>query len=171
MKPINDIFRAGIMANQENQPEQLGAVPLDLGVLGQLLSFYIRTINIAVSRDLDNKLAGLEVAKGTGKISTLLIVARCPGIRPSVIADVIMRDRSAMGRLLTQMEGQGLLQRQISLDDGRSQALYLTPYGKMLAENVTRLVAEQEDDFFHSVSADEKNVIITVFKRILDKKA
>jgi len=162
-------FREVVMTNLGNDRRQDIALSVDLGVLGQLLSFYIRSINITVSRDLDKKLAGLEVAKGTGKISTLLIVARHPGICPSAIADVIMRDRSAMGRLVTLMENQGLLNRKISQDDSRSHELYLTPHGEELAAKVTRLVAEQEAEFFQSVSEHEKNFIIKVFKKVLDE--
>ncbi|WP_279026988.1 MarR family winged helix-turn-helix transcriptional regulator [Gibbsiella quercinecans] len=162
-----DIFREVSMADQEKKLARHSTEALDLGVLGQLLSFYIRSTNIAVSRDLDKKLAGLEVAKGTGKISTLLIVARYPGIRPSAIAEVIMRDRSAMGRLLNQMETQGLLIRKIAIDDSRSQALYLTEHGQELAEKVTKLVAEQEETFFQAVSEREKGFVINILKRVL----
>ena len=70
---------------------------VDLDVLENTLSFYIRTVNIAVSRDLDDRLEGLDVARGTGKITTLLLVDSHPGIRPSVIAQLILKDRSAMG--------------------------------------------------------------------------
>ena len=40
---------------------------VELDVLEDTLSFYIRTINIAVSRDLDERLEGLDVARGTGQ--------------------------------------------------------------------------------------------------------
>ena len=57
---------------------------IDLDILGGLLSFYIRVINLVLGRDLDGKMRGTPVARGTGKISTLLLVAANPGIRPSV---------------------------------------------------------------------------------------
>ena len=82
---------------------------VDLDVLEDTLSFYIRTMNIAVSRDLDARLEGCDVARGTGKITTLLLVDSHPGIRPSVIAQIIMHDRSAMGRLIEQMIEHDLL--------------------------------------------------------------
>ncbi len=157
------------MANPVNDVCRETSLIVDLGVLAQLLSFYIRSINITVSRDLDKKLSGYEVARGTGKISTLLLVARHPGICPSAIANVIMRDRSAMSRLVTQMANQGLVHRKISTDDSRAQALYLTPYGEKLAAKVTRLVTEQEADFFQSVSAFEKDFIIKVLKKVLNE--
>ena len=85
-------------ARSKTPPATITDVTLD--VLEDTLSFYIRTLNIAVSRDLDDKLEGLDVAKGTGKITTLLLVDSHPGIRPSIIAELILRDRSATGRLM-----------------------------------------------------------------------
>ncbi|MDF7658666.1 MarR family transcriptional regulator [Erwiniaceae bacterium L1_54_6] len=146
-------------------PQQ--AVDVDLGPLGNMLSFYIRSINIAVSRDLDQQLAGLEVARGTGKISTLLVVDRHPGIRPSVIADVIQRDRSAMARLLEQMEQQQLLIREADQSDNRSQALFLTEHGKALAQRVRELTQQQEDRFFQRLTAREKHTVIRLLKKVL----
>lgn len=140
----------------------------DLGGLESLLSFYIRRVNIAVSRDLDNKLSGLDVAKGTGKIGTLLIVSRHPGIRPSDIADIIIRDRSSMGRLLEKMDQQGLLIRKTDPDDQRSQALYLTGKGHQLAEKVIQITRQQDDEFFHMVTAGEKEIIINACHKILE---
>ncbi|MBP2168233.1 DNA-binding MarR family transcriptional regulator [Erwinia toletana] len=147
----------------ENKPPDF----TDLGGLEQLLSFSIRCLNIVVSRDLDRKLSGLDVAKGTGKISTLLIVSRHPGIRPSCIADLIMRDRSSMGRLIDKMELQGLLRRTVAPDDSRSQALYLTGQGKKLASKVILLAQKQDGDFFHAISAQDKSTMITLCKKIL----
>ncbi|GAA0506890.1 MarR family winged helix-turn-helix transcriptional regulator [Tatumella terrea] len=140
----------------------------DFGGLELLLSFYIRRVNIAVSRHLDKKLSGLDVAKGTGKIGTLLIVSRHPGISPSEVADIILRDRSSMGRLLVRMEAQGLILRNVSPHDQRSLALYLTPAGHRLAEKVIQLTRQQDDEFFYMVTASEKETMIHVCDKILN---
>lgn len=155
------------MTEVASETESTAAGFHDLGGLENLLSFYIRSINIAVSRDLDNKLSGLDVAKGTGKISTLLIVSRHPGIRPSAIADLIMRDRSSMGRLVDKMVQQGLVMRQSDPDDQRSQALYLTHQGHKLAQQVVALTRQQDREFFHMVSEDEKALMLTLFNKIV----
>jgi len=142
----------------------------DYGGLESLLSFYIRSVNISVSRDLDNKLSGLDVAKGTGKIGTLLIVSKHPGIRPSDIANIIMRDKSSMGRLLDKMELQGLLIRKASSSDQRSLSLYLTGKGQHLAKEVIKLSREQDDEFFNMITPEEKFLVINIFKKILQNK-
>ncbi|OLP54724.1 MarR family transcriptional regulator [Rhizobium rhizosphaerae] len=138
---------------------------IDIDVLEDTLSFYIRTINLAVSRDLDQRLEGLEVAKGTGKITTLLLVDDYPGIRPSLIAHMIMRDRSAMGRLIDQMEHQGLIRREVSPEDNRAQELYITEAGAALAEKIREIVPQQSRDFFSFIPQDEQALVIDILRR------
>lgn len=138
---------------------------VDLDVLENTLSFYIRTVNIAVSRDLDDRLEGLDVARGTGKITTLLLVDSHPGIRPSVIAQLILKDRSAMGKLVDQMEGHGLLTRSVSAEDSRALELYITPKGAELAEKVRGLVTKQSADFFEFIPEDEQKQLMDILRR------
>ncbi|MCM2438902.1 MarR family transcriptional regulator [Agrobacterium vitis] len=141
----------------------MAAVELD--VLENVLSYYIRTINMAVSRDLDQKLGKLEVAKGTGKITTLLLVDSHPGIRSSVIAQLILKDRSAMVRLVDQMEEQELLRREADDDDNRAQGLFITPKGAALAKRVRPLVVKQSRDFFPDITDEEHQMLISVLGR------
>lgn len=138
---------------------------VDLGVFEDLLSFYIRSVGIACSRDLDARLDGYEVAKGTGKISLLLLVDSHPGIRPSIIADLTLKDRSAIARLIATMEGQGLLTREVSPDDSRAQSLTITDKGHALAARVRALVKEQSEDFFSFIPAEERVQLMEILKR------
>ncbi|PAQ01196.1 MarR family transcriptional regulator [Mesorhizobium mediterraneum] len=150
-------------ARSKTPPTSITEVTLD--VLEDTLSFYIRTMNIAVSRDLDDKLEGLDVAKGTGKITTLLLVDSHPGIRPSIIAQLILRDRSATGRLMEQMEDHGLITRRQSSTDSRAQELYITEKGAALAARIRPLVTEQSRDFFKFISAEEQQQLMDILKR------
>lgn len=147
----------------QKPPTSVGDVDLD--VLEDTLSFYIRSVNLAVSRDLDERLDGLEVARGTGKITTLLLVDSHPGIRPSVIARLILKDRSAMGRLIEQMAESGLLTREVSAADNRAQELYITPKGAALAHKIRGLVTAQSRDFFHFIPQDEQKLLMDILRR------
>lgn len=142
------------------QPEDV-----DLGILDETLSFFIRTLNIAVSRDLDQRLEGLDVARGTGKVTTLLLVERHPGIRSSVIAEMTLRDRSAMGRLLDDLESHGLLTRKADPIDSRAQGLFLTAKGHDLARRVDAIVG-QSREFFADMDDEEYRQVITLLRRI-----
>lgn len=138
---------------------------VDLDVLEDTLSFYIRSMNIAVSRDLDERLDGLDVARGTGKVSTLLLVDSHPGIRPSVIAQMIMKDRSAMGRLVDQMVEHKLLTRRTSPSERRAQELYVTPKGAALAGKVRKIVTKQSTDFFSFMPAEDQAHLMDILRR------
>lgn len=139
---------------------------VDLDVLENVLSFYIRVLDTSVSRDLDDRLKDLEVARGKGKITALLLIDSHPGIRPSVVADLAMRDRSAMGRILETLEQQGLICRKASAEDSRAQELYITPKGAALAVKVREIAVQQSEDFFDSIiPRDEQEVLIGILKR------
>ena len=82
---------------------------INLDILDDTLSFYLRALGIAVSRDWESRLEGLDAVRGTGRVTALFLIANHPGIRPSVIADVSMKDRSEMGRVLDGLEASGLI--------------------------------------------------------------
>ena len=136
---------------------------VDLGVLDGTLSFFIRALNLAVTRDLDARLEGMEVARGTGKITALFLIDRHPGIRPSVIAAAAMKDRSAMARILDDMEKNGLIRREPDPEDGRVQALHLTEKGKTASQEVQAIV-RQSRDFFHDISDEEYAHVIDLLR-------
>lgn len=137
---------------------------VDLDILEDTLSFYIRSVNIAVSRDLDEKLKGLEVARGTGKVTILLLADSHPGIRPSLIAQLIMKDKSAMARLIDQMVDHGVIMRQPSRHDTRAQELYVTARGAELARQVRAIATAQSRDFFKDMPAGDKKELLRILR-------
>ncbi len=151
-------------APEPASPPRQGSVDLD--ILKTLLSYYIRSINLSVSRDLDRAMGELPVARGTGKISTLLLVDANPGIRPSTIAEVIGKDRSAMGRLLDTLKGAGLIIQRVSERERRSHELYLTNKGQALAARVRQIAAEQDRRYFSVLSDEEQDQLKALLKRL-----
>lgn len=139
---------------------------VDLDVLENTLSFYVRVLDMAVSRDLDRRLRDLEVARGKGKITALFLIDSHPGIRPSVLADLTRKDRSAMGRILDSFEAHGLITRRISTEDNRAQELFITPKGAALAAKVRTIVVDQSESFFNRIiPPKEQAVLIDILKR------
>lgn len=139
---------------------------VDLDVLEDTLSFYIRVLDSQVSRNLDTRLDGLEVARGKGKITALFLIDGNPGIRPSVLADRILKDRSAMGRILDQFETHGLIERRMSAGDNRAQECFITPKGAALADKVRAIVVQQSAAFFDPIiPKDEQKQLLGILKR------
>lgn len=147
-------------------PKTIDYLNIDFDVFGTLLSFYVRTVNILVSRDLDGRMEPLGLAGGTGKIATILLVSANPGIRPSVLAHFIRRDRSAMGKLLDAMEGAGLLEQRVSPLERRARELYLLPKGEAMVERVRGVALRQDRDFFAMLDADEQAQLRALLRKV-----
>lgn len=141
---------------------------IDFDVFAMLLSFYVRTVNLLVSQDLDARTQGLGLAGGTGKISTILLVDANPGIRPSVLAHFIRKDRSAMAKLIAQMEHAGYLVQRISPTERRARELYLTEAGRNLARRLRQVVKAQDDDFFAVLDEGERATLLALLRKIYE---
>lgn len=137
-------------------------VPLD--VLEDLLSFYVRSVNYALSNDLDQRLDGLDVARGTGKITTLLMIDREPGVRPSAIARATLRDRPSVSRIIAPMVAAGLIEQTTDESERRAQKLRVTPRGHAVAERVRAIVRAQNAAFFSSVSDEDRGHLLRILR-------
>ena len=123
-------------------------------------------MNYGLSRDLDKRLDGLEVARGTGKITSLLLIDAHPGIRPSAIAEVTLRDRPSITRIIEPLVAAGLVERRVSAREQRAQELHITPRGHAVAERVRRIAKAQSDDFFATVSQDDRAHLLRILRGI-----
>jgi DNA-binding MarR family transcriptional regulator len=154
--------------NEATAPKTVDYLNIDFDVFGTLLSFFVRTVNILVSRDLDEQMAPLGIAGGTGKISTILLVGANPGIRPSVLAHFIRKDRSAMGKLLEQMESAGYIEQKISPVERRARELYLTDKGRAMVPKVRDVITRQSDDFFAQLSTAERDQLLHLLRKVYE---
>jgi DNA-binding MarR family transcriptional regulator len=160
---------ATIDRRKAQTPKTTDYLNIDFDVFGELLSFFVRSVNLIVSRDLDQKMEKLSLAGGTGKISTILLVGANPGIRPSVLAHFIQKDRSAMGKLIERMERAGLLEQKISATERRARELYLTERGRALVPKVRAQILRQDDDFFGMLAPEERRHLLALLRKIYSR--
>lgn len=158
--------KAPAQLRKEQQPKTADMAAVKLDILENLLSFYMRAVSVVLNRDYDHVLSSVSLAHGTGKVSTLLMVAANPGIRPSVLAHYVLRDRSAMTRLLQQMKAAGLIVEQISTKERRARELYATAKGKALVDRVRQLATQQSDKFFAVLPPTEQKQLMALLKKL-----
>lgn len=169
--PGRDSGAAGRRAKPSYRLRRRGEhTDIDFEVLKDLLSFYMRSVSVELNRDFDDEIAEIALAKGTGKTSTLLFVAANPGIRPSVIAHYIFKDRSAMARLLDQLENNGLIVEVASERERRARELYLTDKGQRLVRRVREIAVRQSNAFFGVLSAAEQNELLRLLKKLYEHR-
>lgn len=158
--------KAPIEVRREQQPKTADMNAVSLDILDGLLSYYMRVVSVMLNRDYDHTLSGVSLAHGTGKVSTLLMVAANPGIRPSVLAHYVLRDRSAMTRLLQQMKTAGLIVEQFSVKERRARELYLTAKGRSIVDKVRSLATSQSETFFGVLAASEQKQLMELLKKL-----
>jgi DNA-binding MarR family transcriptional regulator len=167
----SDLARRRSVARKRNPaktPKTIGYHDVDFDVFVSLLSFYVRSVNLLVSQDLDHHTDSLGLAGGTGKIATILLSDANPGLRPSVLAHLIRKDRSAMTKLLWQMEHAGVLEQRISPAERRARELYLTKKGQALAKQLRQVVKAQDDEFFAILSKSERATLLGLLRKVYE---
>jgi DNA-binding MarR family transcriptional regulator len=150
------------------EPRTIDYSDVSLDVLGSLLSFHARTVGLALNKSYDHEIADVSLARGTGKVSVLLLTAANPGIRPSVIAHFIHKDRAAMARLIEQMKVNGLIEHKIDADERRAHELYLTPKGESLLERVRAIALGQSARFFGVLSESEQAELLRLLMKLYE---
>lgn len=158
--------KAPLQLRLEQAPKTADVSGVGLDILENLLSFYVRSIGVVLNRDFDHVLADVSMAHGTGKVTTLLMVGANPGIRPSVLAHYVLRDRSAMTRLLQQMKRAGLIVEKISPTERRARELYLTGKGRSLVDRVRTLAAAQSEQFFGVLGKGEQEQLMALLRKL-----
>jgi DNA-binding MarR family transcriptional regulator len=154
--------------HDRSEPRTIDYSSVSLDILHDLLSFHARSVGIALNRDYDQAIGKVALAHGTGKVSTLLMVHANPGIRPSVIAHFIGRDRSSMARLLEQMKRSGLIDQKVDAEERRAHELYLTPKGEKLVDEVRRIALEQSQRFFGVLDAADQAQLLRILMRLYE---
>lgn len=133
-------------------------------VLAGAFSFYIRALDFWVSRELERRTAHLPISRGKGQITAILLIDRSPGIMPSEIATVLMRDRPAAGRMLDKMHKDGLISRKRMSTDQRAIGLFITPKGHQVADDIRNVIQGQEDEFYDFIPADERPELLRLLR-------
>jgi DNA-binding MarR family transcriptional regulator len=150
------------------EPRTIDYSDVSLDILGTLLSFHARTVGLALNKSHDHEIAAVSLPKGTGKVSVLLLTAANPGIRPSVIAHFIHKDRAAMARVIEQMKSHGLIEHKVDAEERRAHELYITPKGASLLERVRAIALGQSARFFGVLSPTEQAELLRMLMKLYE---
>ena len=96
----------------------------------------------------------------------LIALAEKDGQTVGQIAEVEVLDRSGLGRLLEQMETEGLVERTSAPEDRRAVLIRLAPNGKKRHAAASPLVMAHYRRLLRGVSDDEFGTLIRLLRRI-----
>lgn len=134
----------------------------DLLFLSRSLRFLLRPYGEALRRR-----AGLEA----GEIGILVVVALNPGLSQNELAASVVLRKSAVTKIVQNLERRGLLRRRRSSTDRRANALSLTPAGKALVERLRRAARDMQAGWFAGIDPAEREVFFSVLRRLVARLA
>ncbi|MDQ2068130.1 MarR family winged helix-turn-helix transcriptional regulator [Xinfangfangia sp. CPCC 101601] len=137
-----------------------------LGFLDDQLSFYIRIIEMAVSRNLDQRLRAMNFTARKGTITALFLIARHPGVRVGTIAQTSQLDKSLGTKIVDELVVGGFVEKRPDERDGRATGLYITAKGLELADQLEIVATDQSKSFFLGImSQEEHDTVIDILRR------
>jgi len=154
---------AAAAAAQRSGERQRGQA-LDSGLLPELLGYHLRCAQVAVFQHLNASFRDLDVT--APQFGTLLLIEANPGVSQSSVADALRFDRSTLVQIIDRLERRGLVVRQMSPSDRRSNALRLTLAGTALLAELKERAFEHEDVMARNLSAEERKTLIRLLERI-----
>ena len=137
-----------------------------LGHLAEDLSFVTRILRAEIldrnaSFFAEHKLAG-------GEVAVLSLIALNPGLTQKDLADAVVLRKSALTKLVNEMERTGLIERRKEGADKRLNALYLTRDGEALTARMRQDMTRLQDRHLAPLSPGERALLFELLWRLID---
>jgi DNA-binding MarR family transcriptional regulator len=128
------------------------------------VGFWLRFVSNHVSHAFARKLfdSGVTVAEWV----VLREMYGQKEMSSSDIADRTGMTRGAISKLVDRLVGKGLVTREDRRDDRRFQDIALAPAGQRLVPSLAALADQNDEEFFHPLSAKERQTLIATLKRL-----
>jgi len=135
--------------------------PLELGVLPQLLGYRLSLAQQAVF--LDFAASGRELSPG--RAGMLLLIEVNAGVAQGRLAEVMRLDRSTMVGVVDSLEERGLIERRRGADR-RTNGLWLTRTGRVLATRLRRRIERHERRVAAGLSDSERAQLLSLLAKL-----
>ena len=135
--------------------------PLELGVLPQLLGYRLRLAQQAVFRDFAASVGELS----PGRAGMLLLIEVNAGVAQGRLAEAMRLDRSTMVGVVDSLEERGLIERRRGTDR-RTNGLWLTRTGRVLATRLRRRIERHERRVAAGLSDSERAQLLSLLAKL-----
>jgi DNA-binding MarR family transcriptional regulator len=136
-------------------------IALELGVLPQLLGYRLRLAQQAVFRDYAASVGELS----PGRAGMLLLIEANPGVPQGRLAEAMRLERSTMVGVVDSLEERGLIERRRGTDR-RTNGLWLTRLGRVLATRLRRRIERHERRVAASLSDSEQAQLLNLLEKL-----
>ncbi len=132
--------------------------------LALLIDRFMRTIHFG----LQERAPGFDrEAVGPGGGIVLMTLCDAGRISLNELTKRVARDKSQMTRMIRSLETKGLVDREVSPDDGRVTLVFLTAKGEGVVRELMRAVAEVVGEILEPISAEERLTLQNLLSRVV----
>lgn len=129
------------------------------------VGYWLRCLSNLVSSTFAERLAKRDISVAQWVVLRTLYDKR--DVTLNEAAEEVGVDKSSLSRMVERLVQKGMLIRGEG-SDRRSVGLTLTPAAMKLVPQLARLADENDEQFFHSLSAKQREEFLTTIKRLLD---
>jgi DNA-binding MarR family transcriptional regulator len=101
----------------------------------------------------------------------MLAILRDRRPRMAALADYLGLEKSTLSGLIDRAQKRGLVERQVSADDGRAVEVFLSPAGRKLAEQVSAQTTGALSPATEQLTPDEQRTLRSLLERMLARAA
>lgn len=112
--------------------------------------------------------AGYSVTAEEWAVLALLHEKRA-GVSQNELAELTIKDKTTMVRLLDRLAGKDLVERRVSPDDGRVRLVFLTDAGLTLADSLVDIAADLLGELRAGLSREEIETTLRGLHRLADR--
>ena len=130
----------------------------------------INELRMAFRKYMQGKIRSLDMHLTFEMLEVMICLWRQDGVNQQVIADITLRDKSAMTYLVDNLMKRKMIRREEDVKDRRNKLIFLTPEGRQLQQTLQPWVAEMYDRATANMDADAliagKDIIENMIKNL-----
>jgi DNA-binding MarR family transcriptional regulator len=137
---------------------------IDYGVLDRLVGYGVRRAQLAIHEDFIAALAPWNITPP--RFSALVVIARNPGLKLSLLAQILGIARSGGVLLVDALQEMGYVERRASEADRRAWGLGLTEAGRRELKAITAAVSAHDRRMSRMLDEAQKAQLVGLLKRV-----
>nr|MBO2515074.1 hypothetical protein [Gammaproteobacteria bacterium] len=137
-----------------------------LGVLDELLGFYIRRAQLANFRLFHKHVVDPEATPT--QFAMLVLIDANPGLSQVELGDILDMDRATTMAVVDKLHAARWISKKRSRIDRRKHMLLITEAGKEALKSMVDAVRESEKEFASSLTAAEVKQLMALMRKLLD---
>lgn len=148
---------------------QTPAVDGDFDIVNGSLGYEIKRAQVRCYEALARVLSPLEVTPA--RLAVLSLVGRNPGIGQAALGEMLNIVAPGVVKLINALEDRGWLARESLRGNRRSNVLFLTDAGVEALHRYEKMVEAYEGEIASELSADEREQLISLLRRVAPREA